>query len=284
MDIARYPAQEPFNENMVKYHAYLLERAGNLSPIEIDYGSDPYQSVGIFPAENPDGRVLLFFHGGGWTNGYKEWMYFMAPALNALGITFVSAGYRLAPNHLFPVGFQDCARALDWVGKNIHAYGADPEKIFVSGHSAGGHYAALLAVVREAVPGMSCSAHVRGCAPLSGIYYFGENAGMAVRPRFLGAPGTQTDDAASPLKHLKPGLPPFLLTWGEEDFPHLKRQGQEMAAALKKHEIPVETLELPGCNHFTASYAAGDVNGLWPTTFDKWSGTLAETAASRARS
>lgn len=271
MDIERYPAQEPFNENMVKYHAYLLERAKGLKPIEVNYGEDPYQSIGIFPAENPDGRVLLFFHGGGWTNGYKEWMYFIAPALNKLGITFASAGYRLAPNHLFPVGFQDSARALDWVSKNISEYGGDPKKIFVSGHSAGGHYAALLAVVEEAVPGMACSAQVKGCAPISGIYYFGEDAGVAIRPRFLGPPEVGADTAASSIKNLKSGLPPFLLTWGEEDFPHLKRQGQEMEAALKAHDIPVETLELPGCNHFTASYAAGDVDGLWATTFDDWS-------------
>ena len=48
--------------------------------------------------------MLLFWHGGGWTSGYKEWMGFMAPALNAAGVTFVSAGYRLAPEHVFPAG------------------------------------------------------------------------------------------------------------------------------------------------------------------------------------
>src|SRR5690606_545495 len=188
MDRNAYPPQEPFNENMAKYHDVLIERAKGLQPVEVNYGDDPYQSLGVFPAENPDGRVLLFFHGGGWTNGYKEWMYFIAPALNELGITFISAGYRLAPTYLFPVGFQDSARALNWVANHIDEYGGDPQKIFVSGHSAGGHYAALLAVVEEAVPGMACSANVRGCAPISGIYYFGENAGMAVRPRFLGPP------------------------------------------------------------------------------------------------
>lgn len=270
MDIAHYPAQESFNENAAAYHAYLIDRAKDLTPIEVSYGDDPYQSIGIFPAEKPDGRVLLFFHGGGWTNGYKEWMYFMAPAINALGITFVSAGYRLAPNHLFPVGFQDSARALNWLTKHIGEYGANPDKIFVGGHSAGGHYAALLAVTAEAVPGMPCSSNIKGCAPLSGIYYFGENSGMAVRPRFLGPPDANADQAASPMRQLRPSLPPFLLAWGEEDFPHLKRQGQEMEAALKGNNTQVETLELPGCNHFTGSYAVGDVGGLWATTLSAW--------------
>lgn len=271
MDIARYPAQEPFNENMTAYHSLLLERAKGLKPIEVNYGDDPYQSLGIFPAAKPDGRVLLYFHGGGWTNGYKEWMYFMAPALNALGVTFVSGGYRLAPGHVFPAGFQDCARAIDWLFHHIAEYGGDSEKLFVSGHSAGGHYAALLAVTEEAIPGVPCASRLKGAAPLSGTYYFGENSGLAVRPRFLGPVEQAAEKTASPIHHVRAGLPPFLLAWGEQDFPHLKRQAQEMVAALEGHAVDVDTVELPGCNHFTASYAAGDVDGTWPKAFDTWS-------------
>lgn len=274
MEIARYPAQEPFNENMTVYHSHLLERAKDLKPIEVNYGDDPYQSLGIFPAAKPDGRVLLYFHGGGWTNGYKEWMYFMAPALNALGVTFVSGGYRLAPGHVFPTGFQDCARAVDWLAGHIAEYGGDPGKLFVSGHSAGGHYAALLAVTPEAIPGVPCAARLKGAAPLSGTYYFGENAGLAVRPRFLGPVERAAENAASPLHQVRSGLPPFLVAWGEQDFPHLKRQAQEMVAVLEAAHNDVETVELPGCNHFTASYAAGEVGGVWPRAFDAWSRRL----------
>lgn len=274
MDIARYPEQEPFNENAAAYHEYLIGRAKALSPVEASYGDDPYQSIGIFPADKPDGRVLLFFHGGGWTNGYKEWMYFMAPALNALGITFVSAGYRLAPTHLFPVGFEDCAKALDWLVRNVSDYGGDPDKIFVSGHSAGGHYAALLAVTDEAAPGLPCASRIRGCAPISGIYYFGEGSGMAVRPRFLGPLESGADQKASPMNYVRSNLPPFLLAWGEEDFPHLRKQAQEMYAALQRVGVSVDSIELPGCNHFTASYAAGDIGGAWPTKFDQWTNKL----------
>src|SRR5690606_26918116 len=211
MDRNAYPPQEPFNENMAKYHDVLIERAKGLQPVEVNYGDDPYQSLGIFPAANPDGRVLLYFHGGGWTNGYKEWMYFMAPAFNALGITFVSGKYRLAPTHVFPAGLQDCARAVDWLVHNISAWGGDAEQIFGSGHSAGGHDAALLAATEEAVPGMPCAARIRGAAPLSGTYYFGENSGLAVRPRFLGDPQLRAEEQASPINLVRAGLPPFLL-------------------------------------------------------------------------
>lgn len=271
MDIARYPAQEPFNENMRAYHNHLIDLAKDLTPVEVQYGEDPYQSLGIFPAEKADGRVLLYFHGGGWTNGYKEWMYFMAPALNDLGITFVSGGYRLAPTHVYPTGLQDCALAIDWLATHIHEYGGDSDKLFVSGHSAGAHYAALLGVTDQAVPGLPCSDRLRGIAPLSGTYYFGENSGLAVRPRFLGPPEAGAERAAAPIHQLRKGLPPFLVAWGEQDFAHLKRQAHEMIKALQDADISVDLLELPGCNHFTASYAAGERDGLWPNTFDQWS-------------
>src|SRR5690625_1503863 len=266
MNFSHYPEQEPFNENMVAYHDYLIDRAKGLKPIEVSYGNDPYQSMAIFPAENADGRVVLFFHGGGWTNGYKEWMYFIAPALTARGITFVSAGYRLAPQHVFPEGFADCQAALQWLAKNISNYGGDPEKIFVSGHSAGGHYAALLAVKPpEGIPA------IKGCAPVSGIYYFGDGAGMAVRPRFLGPPEANAEEAASPINFVRKGLPRFLLSYGSDDFPHLVRQAGEMQQALEAESVSVQTLKLPNCNHFTASYAVGDIDRLWAQTFDAWS-------------
>lgn len=269
MDISLYPTQEPLSENALAYHDYLMSRGQGLKPLEFSYGPDPYQSIALFPAENPDGRLLLFFHGGGWTSGYKEWMCFMAPALNARRITFATAGYRLAPQHIFPTGLDDCAGALDWLGAHAAEYGADPTQLFVGGHSAGGHYAALLAVTGHAV------SRIRGCAPLSGVYEFGEHAGMATRPRFLGPPEAAAERYASPMRHVRPGMPPFLLSWGEHDFPHLKRQAQEMLAALQAANVAAKALELPGCDHFTASYAAGDADGLWMRTLDQWMLTFA---------
>ena len=63
--------------------------------------------------------MLPFWHGGGWTSGYKEWMCFMEPAFNAADVTFVSAGYRLAPEHLFPAGLDHCLSAATWVSEHL---------------------------------------------------------------------------------------------------------------------------------------------------------------------
>ena len=73
-------------------------------------------------------------HGGGWTNGYKEWMAFMAPAFTAAGVTFATVGYRLAPKNLFPAGVDDAIAALAWLHDNAAAFDCDPARIFLGGH------------------------------------------------------------------------------------------------------------------------------------------------------
>ena len=107
MNIADYPAQEPFSTIGARYHEEVLRRGAGLSGIEAAYGPDPYQGALVFPAPRPTGDVLVLLHGGGWTNGYKEWMAFMAPGLNDAGVTVVSLGYRLAPLHVYPAGYHD---------------------------------------------------------------------------------------------------------------------------------------------------------------------------------
>ena len=122
----------------------------------------------------PNGTLLAFMHGGGWTNGYKEWMAFMAPAFTAAGVSFATIGYRLAPAHVFPAGMDDVIAAVASLHQNAAEFGCDPSRIFLGGHSAGGHYAALLAVRRDwqAKAGLPRDV-IRGCLPISGVYDFG---------------------------------------------------------------------------------------------------------------
>src|SRR5690606_18240698 len=116
-----------------------------------------------------------------------EWMAFMAPPLNEAGVSFASIGYRLALQHVFPSGLDDAAAALRWLYEHAADYGYDRDRIFIGGHSAGGHYASLLAVRRDWQTGFGLPIDVvRGCLPVSGVYDFGAESGLSQRPRFLG--------------------------------------------------------------------------------------------------
>ena len=258
----QYPPQEPLSEAGQAYSLECLARSAGIAFEEASYGPDPYQTVATFRPDRPNGTVLVFWHGGGWTSGYKEWNGFMAPALAERGITLVSPGYRLAPKHLFPDGVQDCIAAVAWVHANAARLGARQDAIYLGGHSAGGHYAALLAARRDwqARAGLPPDV-VRGCLPVSGMYDFTSTSGLTMRPRFLGAAGNEI--AASPQSAIEAPLPPFLLAWGEKDFPHLAKQAVAFEQALRAAGARVETLCMPGRTHFSAHYAGGEAEGPW---------------------
>jgi len=253
--LADYPPQEPLSDAGAAYGAECWKRSEGIAFDEAAYGADIYQRVAVFKPARPDGRVFLFWHGGGWTSGYKEWMGFMAPCFTASGITFVSAGYRLAPQHTFPVGLEDCRRALAWVRREIS------DCVFIGGHSAGGHYAALIAADQGAN-------RVRGCLPISGVYEFGEGSGLTARPRFLGEV-LAADRQASPRFQLRAPLPPFLVAFGGNDFPHLIAQAKRFVLAVHDAGAAASQLELAGRTHFTASLAGGEPVGPWvPAALD----------------
>ncbi|MBT2305055.1 alpha/beta hydrolase [Variovorax paradoxus] len=273
MKLDHYPPQEPLSPLGAAYQARILALGEGVAGEAQAYGADPYQTLTVFGPEAPSGEVVVFFHGGGWTSGYKEWMYFMAPALLAQGVTFVSAGYRLAPGHVFPSALEDAADAVAWVWRHIEEQGGDRRRIFVGGHSAGGHYAALLAVSAGWRAARSLPRGVlSGCLPVSGVYRLGADSGIATRPRFLGTlDPARVDAAASPIAQIDPGAcPPFLITHGSRDFPHLVVQARQMEAALRAAGVPVQTHVLEGADHFEASVACGERPAGWPALAAAW--------------
>lgn len=272
MRIEDYPPQEPFSAFAQPYADEVMRRGGDIEPTaEVRYGDDPYQSIAIHAAANPNGTVFAFVHGGGWTSGYKEHMNFMAPAFTSAGVTFCSIGYRLAPQNMFPTGLADVADGLAWVYKNIFQHGGNPDRLFIGGHSAGGHYTALLALTADwqAMRDIPVSV-VRGCLPISGVYQFGEGSGLSMRPRFLGPENSETDRRASPSSYVTADAPPFLLAYGTEDFPHLRDQADTIETALAREGCDVAKIVFDGRDHFGASLAGGEPDGPWVSRALDW--------------
>ena len=271
MHIEDYPPQEPLSEVGRAFAEEVMRRAAGVEGTEQFYGDDPYQGITLHAPANPNGSVLAFVHGGGWTSGYKEHLDFMAPAFTDAGVVFASIGYRLAPRHVFPTGANDVASGIAWLHRHVAEYGGDPSRLFIGGHSAGGHYTALLAVRRDwqAALGLP-EGVVRGCLPISGVYRFGEGSGLSAQPRFLGP--EENDGPASPIHNID-ATPPFLLAHGGDDFPHLMVQAEAMEGALADAGGDVERIALEGRNHFSACYAGGETDGPWVGRALAWMAT-----------
>ncbi|MFW5804653.1 MAG: alpha/beta hydrolase, partial [bacterium] len=90
--------------------------------------------------------VIVYIHGGTWVLGDKGGLSYKAKSFTSQGYIYISINYRLSPDHQFPAHAYDVAHAFSWVKNNIQEYGGDVEQVYLMGHSAGGHLAALIAL------------------------------------------------------------------------------------------------------------------------------------------
>lgn len=271
MLISEYPQQEPPTETLLFLHSRLIALAEGIEGHEHSFGSDPSQSLIVYPAPEPGSPVLLFMHGGGWTNGYKEEMAFLAPVLNAAGYTLVSSSYRLAPRYVFPAQRDDTTLAVALTWQLAETYDYDRDAIFIGGHSAGGHLSSLLAVTFDWQTPLGLPRDViKGCLPISGTFDFTPGNGLSMRPRFLGPVELAHEVAASPIFKLGDSAPPFFVAYGGKDFPHLMVQSEKFAMVLRARGLTVETLEVPEATHGTVLLMAAEADKPWLSAATQW--------------
>lgn len=209
--------------------------------------------------------VLLQIHGGAWVVGSKnEQGIPLMLQLAARGWVCVSADYRLCPRATFPDPLVDLKRAIAWIRSHIAEYGGDPDFVAVTGGSAGGHLAALVALTAnrpEYQPGFEAvDTSVRACVPFYGVYDFTDrhrhyrNPGLArllerrvMKARLADAPEAYA--AASPMSQVHAGAPPFLIVHGDRDTLVPVEEARRFAAALAAERVPVVYAEIPGAQH-----------------------------------
>jgi len=224
--------------------------------LDLAYGAHERQAVDVFPAARGDAPILAFVHGGYWHSRDRTLGHFMAPTFVAADITFVAVGYRLCPEVTVAEIADDVRAALRWIHARGRELGGDPGKLFVAGHSAGGHLAALMAGpagVPELLKG-ACS--VSGLHDLEPIRLSYLNEQVRLRPDDV--PGLSPIGLARGLKPGERRLPPLIATVGLDEGPEYLRQRDQLVAALKAARQPVESVDVPGGNHFTALSAFGD--------------------------
>ena len=116
--------------------------------------------------------VIVFFYGGGWTDGTRHHYGFAAHALASLGYVVVVPDYRLVPEIEYPAFVEDCALSIRWVHNVIARHGGDPTRLVLMGHSAGAYNAASLALDRRWIGDAEVHKAIRGVIGLSGPYDF----------------------------------------------------------------------------------------------------------------
>lgn len=212
---------------------------------------DIYRARGARPVDAP---VLVQIHGGAWTLGSKEQQgLILMNRMARRGWICVSVNYRLAPKHPWPAMIDDVRTAIEWVQANIGQYGGDPRYLVTTGGSAGGHLSSLAALT---VPGIAGCVSFYGVYDLAGIT--GTRSASSMRdfflaPRVFQKKYAEDPDAfidASPLAHITPDAPDFLVLHGTNDSLVDVDQARAFVRALREtSKRTVSYHEMPGTQH-----------------------------------
>ena len=213
------------------------------------YGASPGETLDIFPSRKGDGSALMFIHGGYWRSLDKRDFSFLAPAWIDAGVSLVVVNYDLCPKVGIERIVQQMLAASVWLYRHAEQYGMDEDRIYVSGHSAGGHLAAMLLAALWPVMDRSLPRNlVKGALAVSGVY----DLRPLVQVDWL--QGDLQLDEATALKLSPAFLPPatrapLALAVGGLESSEFKRQNALLAQRWKS--VLARDVPMPGKDHFT---------------------------------
>ena len=191
--------------------------------------------------------IQLFIHGGAWRGGRKEMYSFPAPAFVENGAIYIAIGFSSIPKVRLPEMAHQVRSAIAWAYKNAKSFGGDPERLFISGHSSGGHLCGVALVTDWSRWGVPATA-VKGGLSVSGMYELNPVM-LSARSSYVKI-SEEEKAALSSQRHLDRIACPVTFAYGDGESPEFKRQSRDMAAALKAKGKPSTLLEVKGANHF----------------------------------
>ena len=263
-----FQAAQDYAETVMRW-ARELDDAQLQVQRRVAYGPDRLHYYNVFSPPGARGApVLVFWHGGGWTNGYPDFNTFMAPIVVRLGCVLVTPAYRLAPDHPLPAAFDDSLRALAHISENIGQFGGAGGRLLLGGHSAGAHLAALVALrpADRARAGLPTGA-VRACLPISGVmdlhHPAPEPGSLEERVYSMVLTDSAQDAVMSPICWTSGNRVPFHVSCGAQDSERVRRSNTRMVELLKLQGAPVSFSMLPGLDHFQNHTALRDGNHPW---------------------
>ena len=230
--------------------ANLIETA-EVPRTEVAYGDGTRQRYDVYRALDSLGRplttpapIVIFVHGGSWESGDKRGYAWVGEALAQLGFIAVLPNYGLMPGTRFPEFVDDVARAVTHARARAADWGGDTSRVVLMGHSAGAHIAALVAYdARYLATQGATPAMFSGFVGLSGPYDFIFDTKL-LRRTFAGPPAREYD--ALPVHFVTPRSLRTLLVMGNDDRTVNPRNTRSLAAALRKAEVSVEEIWVPG--------------------------------------
>lgn len=256
-----------------------IHRSKNITYLEASSEQNlPEKQLNVFyQKKGEDLPVMIFIHGGSWDKGKKEIYDFLGSRMARRDVVTVIIDYPLAPDYQLPAMELASVKAVKWVYENIENYGGDRDKIFISGHSAGGHLAALAAIKKEPYEKLGFANPLKGAilndpAGLDWYWFLNERKDEPDGKENYNA---FTDDPAvwreySPIYFIDGKEIPILILEGEETYPGIqltidrfRNRAQETGTELD-YSLYKKTKHIPMVTQFFWTWSKGydDVLGF----------------------
>lgn len=226
--------------------------------LDLRYGPRERQRIDLFSAGSAGSPLLVFIHGGYWQMRCKETFRFLAEGPLRHGISVALSGYTLAPEQSLAGIVEEVRSALRWLREHAAALGFDSSRIVVSGWSAGGHLAAMMADE----PGVTGVLAISGIFDLEPILHSYLNEKLRLAPEEVAGLSPQR----RPLSGRR-----LIAVCGSAELPELQRQSWDFARLRAAAHLPGGAFTLSGRNHFTIlpelEKAEGEITALLPILF-----------------
>jgi arylformamidase len=223
--------------------------------LNIAYGSSPRETLDIYSADKAGGPALVYIHGGYWRSGSKEDNANFVPAFTQRGATVALVEYDLCPQVTVTDIVRQTCSSIAWVFRNIVRYGANPSKLYISGHSAGGHLTAMALAhdwQKESLP----TDFIKGAVAMSGVHDLDMVMHISANEQIQMT--AEVAEQNSPFRHPPRVDCPLLVAVGSVEPEGWKQMSKDYFAFCKQLGLKSEYLEVPGANHYTMSEHLGN--------------------------
>jgi len=232
------------------------------APRRYAYGATPIEALDVYATKRANAPINIFIHGGAWRGGLAKDFGYPAELFVHAGAHYVVPDFINvieAKGSLMPMAAQ-VRRAVAWVYRNAQSFGGDPHRIYVSGHSSGGHLAGVVLVTDWRKDFNLPVDTVKGGLCCSGIFDL-KPVTLSARSSYVKFTD-EMEQALSSQRHLDKLNAPVIVAYGTLETPEFQRQSRDFAAAVKAAGKSVQVLVAEGYNHFEIPETLASPYGL----------------------